>query len=84
VTTLWGRAVQKPIPTSRRPVRPNGSTYDHAALAALQREELATWRADTACERKYIMPVENKVRAQYEAQFRKQNLSLFSQAKPVR
>jgi hypothetical protein len=42
------------------PARP----YDHAALAALQREELATWRADTACEHKYVTPVETVVRAQ--------------------
>jgi hypothetical protein len=66
---------------------PPGETarpYDHAALAALQHEELATWRADTACERKYLTPVEDRVRAQYEAQFRKQNLTLLSQVKPVR
>jgi hypothetical protein len=66
---------------------PPGQTpqpYDHAALAALQHEELATWRADTACERKYLTPVENKVRVQYEAQFRKQNLTLMSQVKRVR
>jgi hypothetical protein len=58
--------------------------YDHAALAALQHEEPATWRADNACERKYLTPVENKVRAQYEAQFRKQNVTLMSQVKQVR
>jgi hypothetical protein len=66
---------------------PPGQTpqpYDHAALAALQRDELATWRADNACEHKYLTPVENKVRKQYEAQFRKQNLTLFSQVKSVR
>jgi hypothetical protein len=58
--------------------------YDHAALAALQREELATWRADTACERKHITPVETVVRRQYEAEFRKQNSALFSQVRAVR
>jgi hypothetical protein len=58
--------------------------YDHAALAALQRDEVATARADAACERKHITPVESVVRPQYEAQFRQQNQSLISQVKPVR
>jgi hypothetical protein len=57
--------------------------YDRAALAALQGEELATWRADTACERRHITPVEKIVRAQYEAEFRKQNTALFSQVGAV-
>jgi hypothetical protein len=57
--------------------------YDHAALAALQRDELATWRVDTACEHKYITPVENVVRPQYEAKFRQQNSGLFNQVKQV-
>ncbi len=55
--------------------------YDHAALAALQRDELATWRADTTCEKKHITPVENKVRARYEADFRRQNVTLLSTVK---
>jgi hypothetical protein len=58
--------------------------YDHAALAALQRDELATWRADTSCEHRYITPVENVVRPQYETQFRQQNSALFGQVKQVR
>jgi len=57
--------------------------YDHAALAALQRDELATFQADTGCEHKYITPVENTVRAQYEGQFRQQNSALFGQVKQV-
>jgi hypothetical protein len=59
---------------------PPGDTprpYDHAALASLQHEEMATWRADTACERRYIVPVETVVRAQYEAEFRRHNAALF-------
>jgi hypothetical protein len=63
---------------------PPGQTpqpYDRAALAALQRDELATWHADTDCEHRYITPVENKVRAQYEADFRKQNVTLLKEAK---
>jgi hypothetical protein len=58
--------------------------YDHAALAGLQREEVDIARADYACERKYITPVEAVVRPQYEAQFRQRNQALISQIKPVR
>ena len=52
--------------------------YDHAAVAALQRDELATWRADTTCEKQHITPVEDKVRKQYENDFRKQNVTLLN------
>jgi hypothetical protein len=65
-------SAQKPVP------------YDHAALAALQRDEVAIARADYACERKDITPVEAVVRPQYEAQFRQSNQTLISQVKPVR
>jgi hypothetical protein len=58
--------------------------YDHAALAKLQREEVAVARADYACERKEITPVESKVRPQYEAQFRQRNQGLISQIRPLR
>ncbi len=58
--------------------------YDHAALTALQREEVAIAARDFACERKYITPVESVVRPQYEAQFRERNQGLISQIKPVR
>ena len=58
--------------------------YDHVALATLQREEIAIARADFACERKEITPVESVVRPQYEAQFRQRNQTLISQVKPVR
>jgi hypothetical protein len=70
--------VQGKFATGPPPGQP-AQPYDRAAVTALQGEELATWRADTACERKHITPVENVVRAQYEAEFRKQNTALFSQ-----
>jgi hypothetical protein len=76
-----------PVPGKFQTGPPAGSPprpYDHAALATLQRDELATWRADNACERKYITPVENVVRAQYERRFRQQNQALFRQVKTVR
>jgi hypothetical protein len=59
-------------------------SYDHTALAKLQREEVVIARADYACERKEITPVESKVRPQYEAQFRQRNQALISQVKPLR
>ena len=58
--------------------------YDHRALADLQQEEVAIARADYACERKEITPVESTVRPQYEAQFRQRNQALIGQVKPVR
>ena len=58
--------------------------YDHAQLAALQREEIATARQDLACEKKEITPVEAVVRPEYEARFRQQNQTLLGQIKPVR
>jgi hypothetical protein len=58
--------------------------YDHAALAALQHDEVAIARADFACEQKHIAPVESKVRPQYEAAFRQRNQALIRQIKPIR
>jgi hypothetical protein len=59
-------------------------SYDRGALAALQRDEVALARADFACERKEIEPVEAKTRPQYEERFRRENEALISQVKPVR
>jgi hypothetical protein len=58
--------------------------YDHAALAALQHDEVAIAVADYDCEHRFITPVETKVRAHYQDQFRQQNQQLISQLKPVR
>jgi hypothetical protein len=58
--------------------------YDHAALAALQHDEVAIAHADNDCEHKEITPVEDVVRPQYDAQFRAENKSLISQVKPIR
>jgi hypothetical protein len=76
-----------PVPGKFQTGPPPGTpprAYDHAALAAVQREELATWRADNACEHRYITPVESVVRAQYERAFRERNSGLFREVKPVR
>jgi|tagenome__1003787_1003787.scaffolds.fasta_scaffold20732557_2 hypothetical protein len=76
-----------PLPGQFATGPPPGDTprpYDHAALAQLQREEVSIARADNSCERKDITPVEDKVRPQYEAQFRQRNEGLISQVRPVR
>jgi hypothetical protein len=57
--------------------------YNRAALRELQREEVAIARADYACERKHITPVEEKVTPEYANEFREQNKTLMSQVKPV-
>jgi hypothetical protein len=57
--------------------------YDRAALAALQREEIAAARTELACERRHIAPVEAVVRPEYEARFREQNQELIRAVKAV-
>jgi hypothetical protein len=60
-----------------------GTSYDTAALTDLQREEVKIGNADLKCEKQEITPVENKVRPQYETDFRQQNRQLLSQVKPA-
>jgi hypothetical protein len=60
-----------------------GTSYDRAALAALQQDEVKTANADLKCEEQEITPVENKVRPQYEQQFRDQNRTLITRVKPA-
>ena len=67
-------------PPPGQPPRP----YERAALAALQREEVATGLADYDCERRHIAKVEAVVRPQLEARFRHQNHALYERVKPVR
>ncbi len=62
---------------------PPGATYDKAALASLQREEVKVATADLGCEKQEITPVEQKVRPQYEESFRKENQRLLARVKPV-
>jgi hypothetical protein len=77
VGTLPGQFATGPAPGQTPP------PYDRAALTSLQREEVAIAQADLACEVKHIEPVEEKVRPQYESEFRERNRSLISQIKPV-
>jgi hypothetical protein len=60
-----------------------GTSYDKAALAELQREEVKVAQTDDACEKKEITPVEVPVRQQYEAEFQEQNKQLLDRLKPV-
>jgi hypothetical protein len=62
---------------------PPGTTFDKAALASLQREEVKVATADLACEKQEITPVEQTVRPQYEEAFRKENQRLLARVKPV-
>jgi hypothetical protein len=57
---------------------PPGTSYDRAALTSLQQEEVRIANADLDCEKKDIQPVEQKVRPQYEEQFRNQNQRLLA------
>jgi hypothetical protein len=52
--------------------------YDKAALAALQKEEVAIVKADIECEEEHVEEVENKVALEYEQAFREENSALLS------
>jgi hypothetical protein len=52
--------------------------YDRTALTALQREEVAMVAADISCERRHIEKVEDDVLAEYEEEFREQNVDLLA------
>jgi hypothetical protein len=52
--------------------------YDKAALAALQKEEVAMVTADIECEEEHIEKVEEKVVREYEAAFREENSGLLA------
>lgn len=52
--------------------------YDRAALAALQRDEVAQVTRDVACEDKYVSAVEENVEAEYEREFREQNVDVLA------
>ena len=54
--------------------------YDKAALARLQTEEIATAQADLDCEEKYVVDVEDKVKAEYVKKFAQENSVLLSRA----
>ena len=58
-------------------------TYDRAALAELQSEEVRIGGIDLACENREIDPVERVVRPEYEAIFRRTNQRLIERVRPA-
>jgi hypothetical protein len=58
-----------------------GTSYDRAALAQLQADEVKIARADRDCEKKEIAPVEEVVRPQYEQTFRQENQQLLNRVR---
>ena len=52
--------------------------YDHAALTALQHEEVAMVAADKKCEDEHVSSVEDKVTGEYETAFREENAALLA------
>jgi hypothetical protein len=54
--------------------------YDKAALARLQAEELATAEADLGCEEKFVVDIEDKVKAEYVKKFAQENAALLTKA----
>lgn len=62
---------------------PPGLSYDRAALAELQREEVRLGAADLECENREIDPVERVVRPEYEAVFRRTNRRLITRVRPA-
>jgi hypothetical protein len=61
---------------------PPDVSYDRAALAGLQAEEVRIGTADLECENREIDPVERVVRPQHEATFRKSNRRLIARVRP--
>lgn len=53
-------------------------SYDTAALQSLQQEEVRMVSADRDCEHRHVAAVEDKVRSQYEQQFRERNVDLLA------
>ena len=70
------------MPGATTPPSPDIS-YDRAALAELQREEVRIGAADLECENREIDPVERVVRPQHEATFRKSNRRLIARVRPA-
>jgi hypothetical protein len=70
------------MPGATTPPDPNFS-YDRAALAELQREEVRIGAVDLECENREIDPVERVVRPEYEADFRNSNRQLISRVRPA-
>jgi hypothetical protein len=62
---------------------PPDLSYDRAALAELQREEVRIGAVDLECENRELDPVERVVRPEYEALFRRSNRKLIARVRPA-
>ena len=58
-------------------------SYDRAALAELQREEVRIGAVELECENRELDPVEQVVRPEHETFFRKSNRRLIARARPA-
>jgi hypothetical protein len=59
------------------------AAYDQAALAALQREEVALVAADISCEEEHLSEVEDEVQVEAEEDFREENADLLARIPPA-
>jgi hypothetical protein len=62
---------------------PGDGSRDAAALKRLQRLEVEFATKDDACDRKHQLPVEDVVRAEYEAAFRERHADLLRMVAPL-
>jgi hypothetical protein len=60
-----------------------GTPVDTAALRKLQQDELDLFNRDLGCENKHIAEVEEKVRQEKEAAFKRDNAELLRRVKPL-
>jgi hypothetical protein len=69
-------AIVGPVEEARVPAPGEAPDWDENALRQLQRDEVALVQDDIACENEHIAETEEKVRAEYEREFREQNAAL--------
>jgi hypothetical protein len=72
LTAIVGSSQQTATASSAAP------SYDTAALAALQRDEVTMVAADLKCEEQHLSSAEAKVRTELEQRFREENPDLLS------
>lgn len=76
-------AIVGPSEERATPAPGDEPAYDRAALAALQREEVAMVAADIACEQKHLVAIEEKVTTEYHEKFREENADLLARVPPL-
>jgi hypothetical protein len=76
------RVLQQQLEEIVGPPEARNPDFDREALLALQSEEVAMVRADIKCEEQHIADVEDKVLAEYEAEFREQHADFLNRVPP--